>query len=154
MSMSTAYRFQSTNFTIASLLFSALCIPTVVNVGLGTYVFDDGVSNIFLVYVGYVSFMAILPYILRAMLKLATIYMCNFSYTPLNTGETVKVTYGSTNGVGQSSTNRQEGESTREPSQPTKDSPIRWAALVLYFGVTTPLIVTMVVLAAAGAINT
>jgi hypothetical protein len=123
-----------------------------VNVGLGTYVFDNGVSNIFLVYVGYVSFMAILPYILRGLLKLATVYMCNFSYTPLNNGETVKVTYGSTNGVGQSSTNRQEG--TRDPSQPTRDTPIRWAALVIYFGVTTPLIVTMVILAAAGAINT
>ena len=130
-----------------------LCVHAVVNVGLGTYVFDDGVSNIFLVYVGYVSFMAILPYILRAMLKLATVYMCNFSYTPLNTGETVKVTYGSTNGVGQSTTNQQEG-SGQSTSQPTKDSLIRWVALVIYFGVTTPLIVTMIVLAAAGAINT
>ena len=130
-----------------------LCVHAVVNVGLGTYVFDDGVSNIFLVYVGYVSFMAILPYILRALLKLATIYMCNFSYTPLNTGETVKVTYGSTNGVGQSTTNQQEGGG-QSTSQPTKDSPIRWAALVIYFGVTTPLIVTMIILAAAGAINT
>ena len=131
-----------------------LCVYTVVNIGLGTYVFVDGISNIFLVYVGYVTFMAILPYILRAMLKLATVYICNFSYAPLNTGETVKVTYGSTNREGQSSTNRQKGESTRDPSQPTKDSPIRWAALVLYFGVTTPLIVTMAILAAAGAINT
>ena len=130
-----------------------LCVHAVVNVGLGVYVFDDGVSNIFLVFIGYVSFMAILPYILRAMLKLATVYMCNFSYTPLNTGETVKVTYGSTNGVGQSTTNQQEG-SGQSTSQLTKDSPIRWAALVIYFGVTTPLIVTMIILAAAGAINT
>ena len=100
--------------------------------------------------------MAILPYILRALLKHATVFMCNFSYTPLNTGETVKVNYGSTNAVGgqSSSSSWQEGRSPQEPSQPTRDSPIRWAALVIYFGVTTPLIITMVVLAAAGAINT
>ena len=32
----------------------------VVNVGLGTYIFNDGVSDIFLVYVGYISFIVIL----------------------------------------------------------------------------------------------
>ena len=130
-----------------------LCVHAVVNVGLGVYVFDDGVSNIFLVFIGYVSFMAILPYILQAMLKFATIR--NFSsYAPLNTGETVKVTYASTNGEGQRTTNQQEGRSTQDPLWPTKDSTIRWTALVIYFGVTTPLIVAMIVLAAAGAINT
>ena len=30
------------------------------NVGLGTYIFNDGVSDIFLVYVGYVSFIILL----------------------------------------------------------------------------------------------
>ena len=132
-----------------------LCVHAVVNVGLGVYVFDDGVSNIFLVFIGYVSFMAILPYILRAMLKFATVYMRKFSpYAPLNTRETVKVTYVSTNGEDERITNQQEGQSTQDPLQPTKDSTIRWAALVIYFGVTTPLIVTMIVLAAVGAINT
>ena len=38
--------------------------------------------------------------------------------------------------------------------QATKDSPIRWASLILYLAVTTPLILAMVLLAAAGAINT
>ena len=132
-----------------------LCVHAVVNVGLGVYVFDDGVSNIFLVFIGYVSFLAILPYILRAMLKFTTVYMRKFySYAPLNTGETVKVIYGSTNGEGQRTTNQQEGQFTQDPLRPTKDSTIRWAALIIYLGVTTPLIVAMIVLAAAGAINT
>ena len=93
------------------------------------------------------------PFILRPLLK----YVTNFSYTPINMGETVKVSYGSTNAAGQGSTNQQEGESPRDPTaqpQPTRDSPIRWATLIIYLGVTTPLIGAMIILAAAGAINT
>ena len=33
---------------------------SVVNVGLGTYLFSDSVSNIFWVYVGYITFMVVL----------------------------------------------------------------------------------------------
>lgn len=79
------------------------------------------------------------PPILKPLLK----YFSFSAYTPINGGESIKVTYGSTNAP-------PEGGS----AQPARDSPIRWACLVLYLVVTVPLIVTMIILAAAGAINT
>ena len=94
------------------------------------------------------------PFILRPLLK----YITANSYTPINTGEAaMNVNYGSTNAGDQGATNQQEEESPQDPMvqlQPTRDSPIRWASLILYLGVTTPLIVAMIILAAAGAINT
>ena len=150
-------KFPALQYTVSNQQIFLHVSCTVVNVGIGTYIFNDDVSYIFLVYIGYVSFMAILPYILRALLKCATAYTCSYSYAPLNVDETVKVTYGSTNAEGGSkvdSTSQREGGALQNPTKPTRDSPIRWVALIIYFGVTTPLIVAMVVLAAAGAINT
>ena len=94
------------------------------------------------------------PFILRPLLKYITVY----SYTPLNVGENVKVNFGSIDEA-KGSTNQQKGEAADDPTctvkqQPTRDSPIRWASLILYLGVTTPLIFAMIILAAAGAINT
>ena len=79
------------------------------------------------------------PLVLRPLLNC---FSSSSSYTPINTGATIKPTYGSTS------------EMPGASAPPTRDSPIRWASLVLYLTVTTPLIVAMVILAAAGAINT
>ena len=37
-----------------------LFLSPVVNVGLGTYIFNDGISDLFLVYLGHASFVALL----------------------------------------------------------------------------------------------
>ena len=68
------------------------------------------------------------------------------SYDPINTDSVAKVTYGTNDDT--------PGEGSGASAKPTKDSPIRWASLILYLGVSIPLIVTMVILAAGGAINT
>ena len=78
------------------------------------------------------------PLILRPLLK----YISSPPYTPINTSETVKVSYGTMEGEGAAS------------QHPSKDSPIRWASLILYLAVTTPLILAMIILAAVGSINT
>ena len=72
------------------------------------------------------------------------------SYTPINV---VKVNYSSTKDSQEP--DQMEGESSKDTSlQPTKDTPIRWASLILYLAVTTPLIFAMIILAAGGPINT
>ena len=90
------------------------------------------------------------PFILRSLLK----YVSAYSYTPINTGETVvKINYGSTNGI-PGSTDQPTSNNPIAKLPPVRDSPIRWASLILYLGVTTPLIFAMIVMVAAGTINT
>ena len=83
------------------------------------------------------------PPVLKYLLKYA---FPSTSYDPINTSEVAKVNYGTNDDA--------PGEGSAVSAKPTKDSPIRWASLILYLAVSVPLIVTMVILAAAGAINT
>ena len=86
------------------------------------------------------------PPILRLLLK----YISSPAYTSIDTGKTAKVNYGSTN-----EPEDPEGDTPVPTTQhPSKDSPIRWASLILYLTVTTPLIFAMIILAAVGSINT
>lgn len=60
----TNYIMSTVAFTHHHGLTCSICamlkLIVVVNVGLGTYIFDDGLSDIFFVYVGYTSFIVIL----------------------------------------------------------------------------------------------
>ena len=47
----------------------------VVNVGLGTYIFDDGVSDIFFAYVGYISFIIVLFGVMFILFSITTTFV-------------------------------------------------------------------------------
>ena len=88
------------------------------------------------------------PSLLKPLFKLFSPNL-GYSTIPATGGESIKFSYSATDNSKEPIVTEvsKEASNDKKPARRSKDSVIRWAAFVVYLIVTTPLIVTMVILA-------